>query len=94
MAAISLAIRLYEHDHGSWPEALDELVPEYLPAEPFDPFDAEMRPFQYRPHGEPPILYSVGPNGVDDGGTPPRSRSRDDGDIMFYLDGLPGGAAP
>src|SRR5205823_13641584 len=38
-AAILLALRLYALDHdGRLPEALEELVPKYLPQLPADPF--------------------------------------------------------
>src|SRR5581483_3051059 len=32
-----LSLRLYHHDRGSWPQKLDQLVPDYLPALPIDP---------------------------------------------------------
>lgn len=38
MTAVSLAAQLFRADHGRWPNALDELVPAYLPAVPLDPF--------------------------------------------------------
>ncbi len=69
MAAISLAIRLYEVDHGERPELLSELVPDYLSAVPFDPFARHDRPFGYLPDAPKPILYSVADNGTDDGGS-------------------------
>lgn len=67
MAATALAIRLYQVDHGQRPATLDELVPEYLPALPVDPFTEDAGPLRYLPHGTPPRLYSIGENGVDDG---------------------------
>jgi len=68
MAALALAIRLYEIDHGHRPEKLTELVPEYLPEVPKDPFAADNRPMSYLPAGKYPVLYSVGLNGIDEGG--------------------------
>ena len=68
MAATALAIRLYEVDLGRRPASLDQLVPEYLPAVPADPFSADDQPLRYAPDAERPVLYSIGPNGVDDGG--------------------------
>lgn len=38
MAAVSVAAQLYRADHGVWPETLDQLVPDYLPDLPRDPF--------------------------------------------------------
>ena len=68
-AAIALAIRLYalDHDH-QLPPRLQDLVPTYLPALPADPFRADGKTFTYHPELTPPRLYSVGVNGVDDGG--------------------------
>jgi hypothetical protein len=68
MAATALAMCLYEADHGRRPAALAELVPAYLPAVPVDPFSPADRPICYRTDGDAPRLYSVGLNGVDDGG--------------------------
>ena len=76
MAAVALAIRLYEVDHGRRPETLEELVPNYLPTVPEDPFADDGRAMGYAPDAAPPVLYSVGSDGVDDGG-----------EVHFYRDG-------
>jgi len=94
MAATSLAIRLYEVDHGRRPEQLNDLVQEYLASIPLDPFAADGRTIAYKPEADPPILYSVGKNGVDEGGiyVPPNGRSlsrADRPDIVFFLNGRP-----
>jgi hypothetical protein len=68
--AIRLAIRLYRIDRGGeYPKTLDELVPMYLPAVPVDPYAADNRPMSYRAAAPFPAVWSVGLNGVDDGGT-------------------------
>ncbi|GMU38141.1 MAG: hypothetical protein KJ057_14000 [Phycisphaerae bacterium] len=91
MAAAALAIRMYEVDHGRRPASLDELVPEYLPGVPEDPFADRGAPIRYTPDADPPVLYSVGPDGTDDGGHLRRleNGAPDDSasDILFYLDG-------
>ncbi|GIK16684.1 MAG: hypothetical protein BroJett003_16480 [Planctomycetota bacterium] len=91
MAATALAIRMYEVDHGRRPASLAELVPEYLPGVPEDPFADRGTPIRYAPDADPPVLYSVGPDGADDGGQLRRleNGARDDSvsDIPFYLDG-------
>lgn len=51
MAAIALAIKLYEADHGRRPETLDQLVPHYLAEVPADPFDPKGGPIRYVPQG-------------------------------------------
>ncbi len=69
-AAILLAIALYRAEHeGALPRAVKDLVPGYLPKVPVDPMRVDGRPFVYRPDSRPPILYSVGLNGKDDGGS-------------------------
>jgi len=80
LAATALALRLYAADHGgSYPKTLDELVPNYLPAVPTDPFATGSRPLKYSA-ADPaaPSVYSVGEDGADDGGStaPVRSRQR------------------
>ena len=60
------ALREYILEHGRSPETLNELVPRYVPAVPSDPFSD--RPLVYRQRADGYLLYSVGANGVDDGG--------------------------
>jgi hypothetical protein len=55
--------------HGQLPETLDELVPDFLPSVPIDPNGG--KPLRYHPNSDGTyLLYSVGENGVDDGGDP------------------------
>ena len=68
LAALGLAMRLYELDNGRRPETLAELAPAYIPAIPRDPFDPGGGALRYAPHGPSPVLYSVGVDGVDDHG--------------------------
>jgi hypothetical protein len=70
LLAIDLAIRGYEARHSAVPDRLDQLVPEFLDAVPADPFTGG--PFVYRAAETGPgfVLYSVGPDGQDDGGKP------------------------
>ena len=93
MGAIALAIRLFELDHGHRPSNLSTLVPDYLPAVPADPFSAAGATIRYKPDAKPPVLYSVGVHGVDNGGVivtnPDGTRSTDNNDILFHLDGRP-----
>ena len=59
-----IACKRYQRAQGRWPGTLQELVPAFLPAVPTDPFDGQ--PFRYDPGREQ--LWSVGPDGKDDGG--------------------------
>ena len=63
----ALALRAYKLDHGADPLTLSALVPGYLQAVPADPF-ALSGPLHYKHLGMKPLLYSVGPDGKDDGG--------------------------
>lgn len=71
--ALFFAIQAYERERGALPETLDQLVPDYLPRVPLDPFDDT--PFRYRRSGVPGLppeawaVYSIGGDLVDDGGT-------------------------
>ena len=58
-------------------------MPDYLPAVPRDPFDGA--PFRYS--AERRLVYSVGENLVDDGGTDERQQGRRRAkDILFELE--------
>lgn len=61
-----LALRCYQSEQGRAPERLDQLAPKYLQHVPTDPFDEQ--PLVYRSQGTNWLLYSVGPDGVDEGG--------------------------
>lgn len=64
--ATVLAVRLFKMEKGRYPQSLDELVPEYLENVPLDPFD--LKPLRYRKRQGKWIVYSIGPDGKDDGG--------------------------
>jgi hypothetical protein len=61
-----LAVRCYQSEQGRLPPSLEQLVPTYLQRVPSDPFSG--RPVIYHPQGSNWLLYSVGEDGVDDGG--------------------------
>jgi hypothetical protein len=65
--ATRLAIRAYCLERGRPPDRLADLAPEYLPELPLDVYGEG--PLRYRSDRDAVILYSVGPNGADDGGT-------------------------
>jgi hypothetical protein len=66
MTPVLFALAAYRADHGSYPAELAALVPEYLPDVPEDLFSGE--PLRYRREEAGYLLYSVGPDGKDDGG--------------------------
>jgi hypothetical protein len=70
--ALFLAVAAYAKEKGKPPADLKALVPDYLPHLPTDPFTGTS--FLYLPSGVPGLpgdawaVYSVGPDGKDDGG--------------------------
>jgi hypothetical protein len=64
-----LAIEMYRRLHGQYPQALNDLVPSLLPSVPADRITGD--PVKYRLLGGKPVVYSVGVDRKDDGGTPP-----------------------
>jgi hypothetical protein len=90
LAAMVLALRAYATDHdGRLPDALSHLVPVYLPSVPADPFDQRGGPLRYLPTEPDPRLYSVGADGIDDGGSDESARSQsgrwDRSDAVIHL---------
>jgi len=66
LAILAMALAAYRAERGCYPPVLSDLVPEYVPAIPADIFSES--PLIYRLEGDDYVLYSVGPNGRDDGG--------------------------
>ncbi|HZT42342.1 MAG TPA: hypothetical protein VFA07_09130 [Chthonomonadaceae bacterium] len=66
---VALALRAYYVEHGAYPQNLNQLVPAYLSRVSDDPF-ALNSPLSYRRTKTKYVLYSVGPDGKDDGGKP------------------------
>ena len=84
LLATELALRCYQSEHGSGPAGLDQLVPAELPRVPIDPFTG--KPLIYRLQGTNWLLYSVGVDGIDNGGTPvarPTRSSKATGDLFY-----------
>lgn len=65
---VELALCAYRCDEGKGPGGLTQLVPRHLGSLPVDPFSGN--PMVYRPMGTNWVLYSLGPDRVDDGGKP------------------------
>jgi hypothetical protein len=63
---LALALAAHKGEHGRYPAKLDDLAPKYLPAVPDDLFSG--KPLIYKPDEKGYVLYSVGPNGKDEGG--------------------------
>jgi hypothetical protein len=65
----AFALAAYHRGHGRFPKELGGLVPKYLAKGPLDLFSG--KPLVYRPVEKGYLLYSVGPNGKDEGGRDP-----------------------
>jgi hypothetical protein len=69
MAIAAIALKRYQLEHRNYPADLNSLVPEFVPKVPLDPIDGQ--PMRYRLSADGTVLlYSVGENGLDDGGNP------------------------
>ena len=79
---LALALRVFRDLHGVWPERLEQVVPDVLPALPADPFSDA--PFKYRRLGNGWQFWSVGPGGLAEpgalGATPQRLFPSTEGD--------------
>jgi len=63
---VALALAVYQRENGRYPKELAELAPKYLAKVPDDVFTG--KPLVYRPDEKGFLLYSLGPDGKDDGG--------------------------
>ncbi len=81
---LGFALAIYKSDHDAYPDKLAELSPQYIKAVPKDIFsDAELH---YTKKGSGYLLYSVGPDGKDDGAAGydnPQAKPSDD--IFVYV---------
>ncbi len=67
---VAISLELYLREHGQYPSTLGELTPRFLPAVPVDRITGD--PVNYRLIDGKPVVYSVGIDRIDDGGTPPK----------------------
>jgi hypothetical protein len=79
---VLLAVERYRLKHGTWPDKLEALKPDFLAAVPLDPFDG--KPVRYLHHAGGVIVYTVGMDGRDDGGKVDRDRSFTRGTDLGY----------
>jgi hypothetical protein len=73
------ALEQFRAQTGKYPRSLAKLVPAHIAKIPLDPLAAQ--PFRYRAQDDGYMLWSVGPNGVDDDG-----RTREDYDRAIGMD--------
>ena len=80
-AEVAISLELYRRAQGTLPTALDQLVPEFLPRVPTDPFDGQ--PFRYVARGREFVVYSVGSDRTDDGG---KADEQNRPDVVFRVE--------
>jgi len=66
LTRLAAALAVYRAEHGTYPAALDDLAPGVLQKIPVDVHNGQ---FSYRQNGNGYLLYSVGKNGADEGGS-------------------------
>lgn len=76
---VATQLRAWKVQHGSYPDTLETLAPGASEPLPLDPFSGAT--YHYRREGEGFVLYSVGPDRKDDGGT--ETEKRNTGDIVW-----------
>ncbi|MFT3878968.1 MAG: hypothetical protein QM703_04825 [Gemmatales bacterium] len=79
---VALACERYRLVEGCYPKALTDLVPAYLSSVPIDPFTRN--PLLYRTIPVGVVIYSVGRNGIDDGGDVCHNGNKDRGTKLFH----------
>jgi hypothetical protein len=72
LTRLAAALALYRAAHGAYPESLDELVPDIIERLPVDVLSG--KPFVYKRSEEGYLLYGIGANGTDEGGSNERYR--------------------
>jgi hypothetical protein len=78
---VLLAAERHRLAHQRWPEAVEEMVPQFLARPMPDAYYG--KPIRLRRFADGLVVYSVGPDGIDDGGAidpdPPNEWGRDVG---------------
>jgi hypothetical protein len=87
---VGIALELFRRHHGRYPATLNELPPLLLPTVPVDRITGE--PLHYKLVAGKPLVYSVGADRVDDGGTPAMSQGTNTPDsnaAAYFWGGTP-----
>lgn len=77
-----IALKLFMLEKGAWPDSLGELVPGYLSSLPEDYF-SDKGSFCYEKNGQKILLYSVGPDMIDERGRTEATNAHAPGDIVI-----------
>ena len=72
LTRLAVALAVYRAEHGAYPESIDQLVPGVIERLPVEVFSG--KPFVYKRSADGFLLYGVGANGIDEGGSNERYR--------------------
>ena len=64
---LGILVEQYRTREGYYPDTLDDIASNLGGSVPVDPFSGKK--YRYRPLGSVLVLYSIGENRLDDGGT-------------------------
>jgi hypothetical protein len=67
LTRLAAALAVYRAEHGAYPESIDQLLPAIIERLPVDVFSG--MPFVYKRSEEGYLLYGLGANGTDEGGS-------------------------
>ena len=67
VTVLAMALAAYKAEHGNYPEPLAALSPKYVKQVPQDMFTG--KPLKYEKNGNGYLLYGIGPNRKDEGGS-------------------------
>jgi hypothetical protein len=82
-----LALQIYQRENESYPEVLDEIRGSRMEELPIDPF-GNGESIRYRRESDPAegfTVWSIGPDGIDDGGTKEVTPSDQSGDLVYRV---------
>lgn len=82
---VAQAAARYRLKHGRYPETLDKLAPEFLPALPPDRFTGKPLLFRVDDNGQGLALWSVGPDRFDNQAAASTFHSDPEPDLTFFL---------
>ena len=83
-ARAAIAVELFRHAHGTLPQRLEELVPEYLDAVPPDFYCGKPVHYRIQENGGF-VVYGCDEDGVDDGGNGDRHNGHSTADMTFTV---------
>ncbi len=84
LESVGLALEEFRAAQGRYPDRLEELVPDVLAELPRDPFDPAGGPLRYGHAEGAVLLYSLGPDRLDQRGTP-RDPATGAGDLPLVV---------